>query len=496
MNQTDHPMAAKPVGPRKLDGYVRVSRVGDRGGESFISPDLQEERIRSYAEARGFSIGLVLHELDRSGTDLERPQLRLLMERIAGHQSGGLIVARLDRFARSALGALRTFREIEGAGGLFISVEDGFDTSTGFGQAMMTILLALAELEHARVRDCWKMSQRKAVARGVHAASRVPVGYRRGGSGRLVPDNETAAIIVEAFRQRSAGATYREIAKFFTERGLGSSAGSVNWTGRGVESVLKNRVYLGEARSGSYRNPDAHHALVPPRLWLAAQFGAELRASHPSAKTLLAGLVRCAGCCHVLGGSWMPLAGGRLGNVINGYRCRQHFKAGDCPEPAWVLAREIEALVVETFFARLRTRRRKEIDFATAETELRTIERKLGRLTASEHADSSGEAAEVASRVQSKHVELLALLRRDAFNALPTLPALRTRWPTMAVAEQRAALSLAFDAVVVERGKASDLERRVHFINAGELPDYFPLGGAISSITPYINTPRARQRAC
>jgi len=52
-----------------LDGYVRVSHVGGRGGVSFISPDLQEERIRAYARARDFEIALVHRELDRSGAD-------------------------------------------------------------------------------------------------------------------------------------------------------------------------------------------------------------------------------------------------------------------------------------------------------------------------------------------------------------------------------------------------------------------------------------------
>jgi hypothetical protein len=33
----------------RLDGYVRVSRVGGREGESFISPEVQRDRIAAYA---------------------------------------------------------------------------------------------------------------------------------------------------------------------------------------------------------------------------------------------------------------------------------------------------------------------------------------------------------------------------------------------------------------------------------------------------------------
>jgi hypothetical protein len=35
-----------------VDGYIRVSRVGDRGGESYISPDLQREAIESWARGQ------------------------------------------------------------------------------------------------------------------------------------------------------------------------------------------------------------------------------------------------------------------------------------------------------------------------------------------------------------------------------------------------------------------------------------------------------------
>jgi hypothetical protein len=35
-----------------LEGYVRVSRVGPRVREDLISPELQEEQIRSYASSR------------------------------------------------------------------------------------------------------------------------------------------------------------------------------------------------------------------------------------------------------------------------------------------------------------------------------------------------------------------------------------------------------------------------------------------------------------
>ena len=73
-------MEGAPERRRRLDGYVRVSQVGKRGGESFISPqDLQEDRIRAWAEANGHEIIQVFPELDVSGGKMDRPKLNEVM---------------------------------------------------------------------------------------------------------------------------------------------------------------------------------------------------------------------------------------------------------------------------------------------------------------------------------------------------------------------------------------------------------------------------------
>ncbi len=51
-------------------GYVRVSKVGGRGGDSFLSPDLQREQIAAAARREGLDVVEVLEELDASGGGL------------------------------------------------------------------------------------------------------------------------------------------------------------------------------------------------------------------------------------------------------------------------------------------------------------------------------------------------------------------------------------------------------------------------------------------
>src|SRR5437016_2246443 len=98
---------------RPVDVYIRVSRVGAREGDGFISPELQEERCRALAKARGLEVGLVLTDLDQSGGKMSRPKLDEAIERIRAGVSGGVLVARIDRFSRTLAGGIATIEEIQ-----------------------------------------------------------------------------------------------------------------------------------------------------------------------------------------------------------------------------------------------------------------------------------------------------------------------------------------------------------------------------------------------
>jgi hypothetical protein len=52
---------------------VRVSRLGNRGGDSFLSPALQRESIERVFEREGLELVDAVDELDRSGGDAAAP---------------------------------------------------------------------------------------------------------------------------------------------------------------------------------------------------------------------------------------------------------------------------------------------------------------------------------------------------------------------------------------------------------------------------------------
>ena len=451
-----------------LDGYVRVSKVGGRSGERFISPDVQEEQIRAYALARGREIETVFCELDRSGTTFDRALLQQALARIEAGESGGLIVARLDRFARTALEALEAISRIQQAGGEFISVEDGLDSSTPFGKAMMTILLALAELEVGRVRESWQFAKAHAVLRGVHVSGQPPFGYRWDANGRLEPIPEQMLALRAAYIQRGFGALLGEIAESLRLAGAHDKHGSRLSLTR-VHYVLRNPVYMGEARCGELINPTGHPPIVSRSLWIAAQDPRTRTQFNRNVQTLLAGHVHCGACGLPLkrrplskrSPAWHP-----AGHYA--YFCRRREGQPRCPRPACIADSIIEPFVVNAFFRWLEKLDRPAAGERLAAAEVAVVE--ADRLYGATLASSASEPQHLAAKKASEQVwlALAAIARLVLVLELPEANELRQRWPSLDVLRQRQLLSAALAAVTVASADGSAAKGRVRISFVGD----------------------------
>ena len=332
--------------PTTADGYIRVSRRGGREGESFIAPDVQRQKIDGWAQLHEVEIVHWWEEIDQSGAKLERPMFQQALARCEAGDTGGIIVARLDRFARSAVDALSSIKRLNAAGARLVSVEDNFDGSTPMGRFAIGILTLIAELELERITESWRVANEEAVGRGVHVSARVPVGYTRDENGRLHRSEPAASAVAELFRQRAVGASYRELADYLVANGVLPWTGNPHWSNQGVAALPKNPVYLGEARSGSITNPDAHEALVTRAEFDAAQLSHTVLAPRDGSlaeQALLTGIVRCAGCGHTLkvSGTTDPKTGARTPT----YYCSKRFATGTCPSPASARAAKLDPYV-------------------------------------------------------------------------------------------------------------------------------------------------------
>lgn len=157
-------------------------------------------------------------------------------------ETGGIVVARLDRFARSAVDALSSIRRMTDVGARLGSVEDNFDGSTPMGRFAIGILTLIAELELERIKENWTTAATRAVGRGIHISRYTLAGYRREKDGRLHRAEPAASIVAECFRRRATGASWTELARFLEGNKVLPAAGNPHWSRVGVAEMLKNPV--------------------------------------------------------------------------------------------------------------------------------------------------------------------------------------------------------------------------------------------------------------
>jgi len=343
--------------PKTADGYIRVSRRAGREGESFISPEVQRKKIESWAKLHDVEIVRFWEEIDQSGAKLERPMFQQALARCEAGETGGIVVARLDRFARSAVDALSSIRRLNDAGARLVSVENNFDGSTPMGRFAIGILTLIAELELERIKGGWLTAVSQAVGRGVHISARPPTGYTRDNSGRLLRDEPAASFVAEAFRKRATGSSWAELARFLERHEVYPPSGNKHWSKAGVSALIKNPVYTGQARSGKVVKEGAHEPLVTRAEFDAAQAVKKSllrqRDGSIASQAMLGGIAHCAGCGHTL-----KITGNtekKTGHRYPVYYCVGRYAKGPCPARATARASllddHVEQQVVEALQA-------------------------------------------------------------------------------------------------------------------------------------------------
>ena len=139
--------------------YARVSTKEQ-------SCEMQIRDLRTYCAARGFEPAREYIDVGQSGAKESRPELNKLMEDARKRRFDAIVVWRFDRFARSTKHLLLALEEFRALGIQFISYQENIDTSSALGQALFTIVSAVAQLERDLIRERVSAGIRNARANG------------------------------------------------------------------------------------------------------------------------------------------------------------------------------------------------------------------------------------------------------------------------------------------------------------------------------------------
>ena len=120
--------------------YARVSTTDQTAENQLLD-------LRRYVSERAWTVAGEFIDSGVSGTKESRPALDRLMDAARKRKFDVVLVWRFDRFARSVKHLVLALDELRGLGIQFVSYQENVDTSSSLGQAIFTIIAAMAELE-------------------------------------------------------------------------------------------------------------------------------------------------------------------------------------------------------------------------------------------------------------------------------------------------------------------------------------------------------------
>ena len=145
-------------------GYVRASTQEEvRQG----SNERQKEILVNFFKARGWDYQ-IYEDKGKTGANMDRVGFKKLMDDIEKEKPYAVVVAKIDRYARSLIDLLNSIQDLEQKGIGFISVQDsGIDTTSPNGRLLLQILGAFAEFERNMINSRTSAGREKAMALGI-----------------------------------------------------------------------------------------------------------------------------------------------------------------------------------------------------------------------------------------------------------------------------------------------------------------------------------------
>ena len=459
--------------------YARISR--DRSG-NLLGVERQEKACRELAEAKGWVIGGVYQDDDRSAySGKPRPGYIRLLEDVKAGEVGRIVALHPDRLHRSPLELEYFIDAVNAAGTEVVTVNAGhYDLTTRSGRSSARIHGVMARDESEAKSERLKLKHRELADKGRWRGGPRPYGYdlnrRPDGTpakdGTLVIVPVEADAIREAARRILAGETLHAVARDFNARGVPTVKKDGWWLGATLRKVLLGETIRGERKGVTAVWEPIVDKTTAARLTAVLKDPNRPRQSPPARTHLLTGgIARCGRCGHALSGQ-VRYEKDREKVRARLLVCLPHL--GGCS--LYVAAQPVEDLVTEAVIQALdgpalaAAVAQDEDQGDEVATELAEVEAKLDEfadmLSAGE-LDRRGyvrakapweERRDALRRRQARDVRTAALVPYAGKTG-----ALRDAWPMLTLDQRRAVVSAVVDEVRIapatRRGRIFDTSR-------------------------------------
>ena len=215
------------------------------------------EQFHSYAAQRVWFTNLlnssqteelvdIYADVGISGTTADRPEFMRMLDDCRQGRIDRILTKSISRFARNTRDCLAILRELRELGVTVFFEKENIDTARSADEMMIAIMGGLAQEESQSISRNIRWSLHRKMAAGTLGVARVPYGYDKV-NGRLVINDEQAAVVRRIFSLYLSGSGARRIAALFNSEGLPAPE-STAWNNITIYKMLAQEMYLGDIR--------------------------------------------------------------------------------------------------------------------------------------------------------------------------------------------------------------------------------------------------------
>ena len=157
--------------------YSRKSRFTGKGESIGNQVELCREYVRANLGEEALNKIVVYEDEGFSGSNLNRPAFKKMLEAARERKLNRIIVYRLDRISRNIGDFAGLIEELDKLNVDFISIREQFDTSTPMGRAMMYIASVFSQLERETIAERIRDNMHELAKTGRWLGGTTPTGY-------------------------------------------------------------------------------------------------------------------------------------------------------------------------------------------------------------------------------------------------------------------------------------------------------------------------------
>ena len=229
----------------KVMGYVRVST--EEQAREGISLEVQEDKVKKYADLHNLDLVEVIRDEGKSGKDLNREGIQKVITLCKDRSVDHLVVYKMDRLTRRTLDLLTLVEEVFKPNRVqFHSISEKVDTSTAQGKFFLTITGAMAQMERDLISERTREALQYKISKGENVGS-PPLGFLAEDKKLLRIDGEFKVVsYVKSLKRKKL--SLRQIANRLNEQGVSTKRGG-SWYAGTVRYILRNGRYKQEKKA-------------------------------------------------------------------------------------------------------------------------------------------------------------------------------------------------------------------------------------------------------